>query len=73
MKNLTTHVPNYTQIYFPYSSVTSACQGSRLACTRTRNNYSKSIATKLVYQRKPIDTLIYEKFVCYNHETKYTD
>jgi len=23
MKNLTTHVPNYTQIYFPYSTVTS--------------------------------------------------
>ena len=38
-----------------------------------RNNYSKSIATKLVYQRKTIDTLIYEKFVCYNHKTKYTD
>ena len=35
MKNLTTHVPNYTQIYFPYSTVTSACQGSRLACTWT--------------------------------------
>jgi len=33
MKNLTTRVPNYTQIYFPYSAVTSACQGSRLACT----------------------------------------
>ena len=31
MKNLTTLVPNYTQIYFPYSTVTSACQGSRLA------------------------------------------
>jgi len=26
---------NYTQIYFPYSTVTSACQGSRLACTWT--------------------------------------
>ena len=26
MKNLTTRVPNYTQIYFPYSAVTSACQ-----------------------------------------------
>jgi len=35
MKNLTTHVPNYTQIYIPYSTVTSACQGSRLACTWT--------------------------------------
>ena len=29
------------------------------------NKYSKSIATKLVYQRTPIDTAIYEKFVCY--------
>ena len=37
------------------------------------NNYSKSIATKLVYQRKSIDTTIYEKFECYNHKTKYTD
>jgi len=35
MKNLTTDVSNYTHIYFPYSTVTSACQGSRLACTRT--------------------------------------
>jgi len=35
MKNLTTHVPNYTQIYFPYSTVTPACQGSGLACTWT--------------------------------------
>ena len=35
MKNLTTRVPNYTQIYFPYNTVTSACQGSGLACTRT--------------------------------------
>ena len=33
MKSLTTRVPNYTQIYFPYSTVTSACQGSGLACT----------------------------------------
>ena len=33
MKNLTTRVdqPNYTHIYFPYSTVTSACQGSGLA------------------------------------------
>jgi len=28
MKNLTTRAPNYTHIYFPYSAVTSACQGS---------------------------------------------
>jgi len=33
MKNLTTRVPNYTHIYFSYSTVTSACQGSGLACT----------------------------------------
>ena len=26
MKNLTTRVPNYMQIYFPYTAVTSACQ-----------------------------------------------
>ena len=25
MKNLTTRIPNYTQIYFPYSIVTSTC------------------------------------------------
>jgi len=34
-ENTSFTVPNYTQIYFPYSTVTSACQGSRLACTRT--------------------------------------
>jgi len=28
MKNLITRVPNYMQIYLPYSTVTSACQGS---------------------------------------------
>ena len=78
MKNLTTRVPNYTQIYFPYSTVTSACQDSGLACNRTISifrtqtymqtrfrkqnkpfcivivmKYSKSIATKLFYQRTP--------------------
>ena len=26
-------VPNYTHIYFSYSTVTSACKGSGLACT----------------------------------------
>jgi len=35
MNNLTTRVPNYTQIYFHYGTVTFACQGSGLACTRT--------------------------------------
>ena len=34
-EKLTRPVPNYTHIYFPYSTVTSACQGSGLACTRT--------------------------------------
>ena len=37
------------------------------------SNYSKSIATQLFYQHTPIDTAIYEKFVCYNHKTRYTD
>jgi len=93
----TTRVPNYTQIYFPYSTLTSACQG--LACTRTVSIFrtlsymqtrfrhqkqtilhrywneinSKSIATQLFYQHTPIDTAIYEKFVCYNDKPKYTD
>jgi len=35
MKNLTARVSNYTQICLPYSTVTSACQGSGLACTWT--------------------------------------
>jgi len=35
MKILTTRVPNYMQIYFHYSTVTSACHGSGLACTCT--------------------------------------
>ena len=99
MKDLTKRVPNYIQIYFPYSTLTSACQGSGLACTRTIsifrtlmymqshfrhqtnhftkvsewNKYSKSIATQLFYQHTPINTAIYEKFVCYNHKTKYTN
>ena len=94
MKNLTTRVPNYKHIYFSYSTVTSACQGSGLACTRTVSIFRKlrymqthfrhenkpfcivigmkSIATKLFYQHTPIDTAIYEKFMCYNHTTLYT-
>jgi len=31
MKYFTTRVPNYTQIYFPYTTVTSASQDSGLA------------------------------------------
>ena len=40
---------------------------------RNEINKSKSIATQLFNQHTPIDTLVYEKFVCYNHTTKYTD
>ena len=29
--------------------------------------------TRLFYQHTPIDTMIYEMIVCYNHKTKYTD
>jgi len=47
MKNLTTRVPNYRQIYFPYSIVTSACQASGLACTLT-----VSIIRTLTYMQK---------------------
>jgi len=32
---------------------------------------NKSV-NQLFYQYTPIDTAIYEKFVCYNHTTKYT-
>ena len=35
--------------------------------------YSKLMETQLFYQPTPIDTAIYEMFVCYNHKTKYTD
>ena len=47
MKNLTTGVPNYTQIYFPYNTVTSAWQGSMLACTQ-----AVSIFRMLTYMQK---------------------
>ena len=48
MKNLATRVPNYTQIYFPYSAVTSACQGSRLACTWTVSIFRTLSSPKLI-------------------------
>ena len=32
------------------------------------NKYSKSIATQLFYHHTPIDTAIYEKFVCCNYK-----
>jgi len=55
MKNLTTCVPNYTQIYFPYSTVTSACQGSGLACTCTVSIFRTLMymQTRFRYQNKP--------------------
>ena len=37
------------------------------------NKNGKSIATQLFYQHTPIDTVVYEKFVCYNYTTKYID
>jgi len=40
-------VSNYKQIYFPYSTVTSACQGRGLACT-----YSVTIFRTLTYMQK---------------------
>ena len=43
IKNLTTRVANYTQIDFPYRTVTSACQGSRLACTWTVSIFKPNV------------------------------
>jgi len=54
MKNLTKRVPNYTQIYFPFSTVMSACQGSGLACTQTI-----SIFRTLTYMQ-----------TCFHHQNK---
>jgi len=55
MKNPTTCVPNYTQIYFSYSTVTSACQGSGLACTRTVSIFRTVtyMQTRFRHQNKP--------------------
>ena len=55
MKNLTMRVPNYMQIYFPYSTVTSACQGSGLACTRTVSIFRTVtyMQTRFHHQNKP--------------------
>ena len=58
MKNLTTRVPNYTQIYFPYSTVTSACQGSLLACTCT-----VTILRILTYIKMRLTDLNYRIFI----------
>ena len=37
------------------------------------NKYSKSIASQFFYQHTPTGIAIYERFVCYNKTTKYTD
>jgi len=52
MKNLTTRVPNYMQIYFPYSTVTSACQGSRLTCTRTVSIFRMPMYIKMCFRHQ---------------------
>jgi len=43
---MTTHVPNYRQIYFPYSTVTSACQGSGLAFRHRKKPFYIGIGMK---------------------------
>jgi len=55
MKYLTTRVPNYTHIYLPYSTVTSACQGSGLACTQTVSIFRTLIymQTRFRHQNEP--------------------
>jgi len=53
MKNLTTRIPNYMQIYFPYSTVTSACQESRLACTFTIFRMLTYMQKHFRHQNKP--------------------
>jgi len=52
MKNLTTRVPNYTQIYFPYIAVTSACQGRVLACTQTVTIFKTYIQKRFQHRNK---------------------
>ena len=48
-------VPNYTHIYFPYSTVTSARQCSGLACTRTVSIFRTLtyMQTRFRHQNKP--------------------
>jgi len=55
MKNITTREPNYKQIYFPYSAVSSACQGSGLAFTRTVSIFRTLtyMQTRFRHQNKP--------------------
>jgi len=52
MKKLTTRVPNYTHIYFYYSTVTSACQGSGLACSRTVSIFRTLTTCRRVFVTK---------------------
>jgi len=60
MKNLTTRVPTYTQIYFSYSTVTYVCQGSGLACTRTISIFRTLtyMQTRFRQQNKPFCIVI---------------
>jgi len=50
-------VPNYTHIYFPYSTVTSACQWSLLACRWTVSNFRTLtyMQTRFRHQNKPFN------------------
>jgi len=59
MKNLTKRVPKTTrrlevQIFSPYSTVTSACQGSLLTCTRTVSIFKtlKYMQTRFCHKNK---------------------
>jgi len=52
MKNLTMRVPNYMQVYFYYSTVTSACQRSGLACTRTVTIFRTLTYMQKLFHRK---------------------
>ena len=55
MKDLTTQVPNYMQIYFPYSTVTFAYQRSGFACTWTVSIFKMLtyMLTRFRHQNKP--------------------
>jgi len=59
MKNLIPRVPNYTHI-FSYSTVTSACQGSGLACTWTVSIFITLtyMQTRFRHQNKPFCIVI---------------
>ena len=63
----------FTRYWSRFSDAFSSPKQTILHSYQNEINAVNLIATKLFYQRKPIDTAIYEKFVCYNHKTKYTD